>query len=177
MTKPKKKTPKKGPEAAAIWVSIKDLAPWADNPRLNEGAVDTVAESIRRFGFSSPIIARTEDSMGIAGHTRLKAALKLGLDKVPVRYMDLDPTDARLLALADNRVAEIADWDQEQLAEVFRSLDEGVELGGLGFDSDELERLLEPPDYEASEGEELDADSFDNFNNTCPRCNFEWSDV
>jgi len=91
------------PETAAVWVPVEQLKPWAQNPRKNDAAVATVVESIRRFGFGAPLLARKADGELIAGHTRLKAALKLGLPKVPVRYLDLDPTDAHLLALADNK--------------------------------------------------------------------------
>ncbi len=91
-------------EAAAVWMPINDLTPWADNPRDNAAAIPEVAKSIKRFGFASPIIARPIEGGGyeiIAGHTRHQAALSLGLDRVPVRVMDLDPTDAKLLALAE----------------------------------------------------------------------------
>ena len=164
-------------EPAAQWVAIDKLTPWADNPRINDHAVDDVAKSIQRFGFASPIIARTENNEVIAGHTRLKAAIKLGLDKVPVRFMDLDPADARMLALADNRVAELADWDDDALATILRELDaDGLDLDGLGWSDDDLADLLKPSEYEAKEGEELDVDGFSDFDHQCPRCSFEWDD-
>lgn len=137
MTKAKTKT-----ESAAQWVPIGDLTPWSENPRKNEAAVSHVAESIERFGFASPIIARTGGEV-IAGHTRLLAAQQLGLDRVPVRYMDLDPVDAKLLALADNKVAEIADWDDEALERILSELRaDGVDLDGLGWTDDELAEIL-----------------------------------
>ena len=136
-------------EPAAQWVAIDKLMPWADNPRINEHAVEDVAKSIQRFGFASPIIARTENNEVIAGHTRLKAAIKLGLDRVPVRFMDLDPADARMLALADNRVAELADWDDDALAAILKELDaDGLDLDGLGWDDDALADLLAPDPLE-----------------------------
>ena len=95
-------------ESAATWEPVDSLTPWDQNPRHNDEAVAQIAASIERFGFSSPIIARASDRVVIAGHTRLKAAQKLGIDKVPVRFMDLDPAQARALALADNRLGEIA---------------------------------------------------------------------
>ena len=121
------------PEAAAIWVPIGDLLPWDKNPRKNDPAVEKIAESIRRFGFGAPILARANGDV-IAGHTRLKAASKLGLDRVPVRYLDLDPADARLLALADNKLGEIADWDETLLAEILRDL-EPADAAVAGFDA------------------------------------------
>jgi DNA modification methylase len=132
-------------EAAAIWVPVEDLRPWKDNPRLNDGAVDKVAASIKRFGFGSPIIARKADHEVIAGHTRLKAAIKLGLRQVPVRFVDLDPADAHLLALADNKTAEIAEWDEEQLGKILDELrGQDVDLiDGTGFTDAEICKLLD----------------------------------
>ncbi len=128
------------PEVAAVWVPIAELQPWDKNPRKNDGAVAKVADSIRRFGFGAPILARRNGEV-IAGHTRLKAALKLGLDRVPVRYLDLDPADARLLALADNKLAEIAEWDEALLAELLKDLDP-ADSAIAGFGAKEVAELL-----------------------------------
>jgi len=164
------------PESAAQWVPMGELVAWDDNPRINEHAVADVAASIKRFGFASPIIAREESGEIIAGHTRYKAALSLGLDRVPVRYLALDPTEAHLLALADNRTAEIADWS-DGLSDVLRALEEdGGDLSGIGWNDDELAAILEAPEYVAKDGEELNLDDFSDFDHTCPRCSFEWSD-
>lgn len=136
------KVPTDAREAAAEWVAIDAVTPWDDNPRRNDIAAQKVAESIKRFGFSSPIIARREDGEIIAGHTRLKAAKILGLDKVPVRYLDLDPADAHLLALADNKLGEVAEWDPIKLADVLS--DYGLEQAELaGWDSVDLEKLAD----------------------------------
>ena len=131
-------------EQAAIWESIDALSPWKDNPRKNKGAISHVAESIKRFGFASPIIARSADKTIIAGHTRYEAAKKLGLEKIPVRYLDLDPADSRLLALADNKIGEIAEWDQEKLEKVMQELlDEGISLDDIGWSDDELGKIVD----------------------------------
>ena len=150
-------------DAAAEWVDIEALTPWRDNPRKNEHAVDAVAESIKRFGFAAPIIARTDGEV-IAGHTRLKAAQALGLDRVPVRYMDLDPADAKLLALADNKVGELAEWDDDRLSDILNELHaDGVDLDGLGFSLEELSEIMalgaEPPEeeYEITAPDDVDA--------------------
>lgn len=118
------------------------LTPWPDNPRKNDQAVDAVADSIKRFGFGAPILARKADGEIIAGHTRLKAAAKLGIDRVPVRYLDLDPADAHLLALADNKIGEKADWDDEQLARLLAELDD-ESRAAAGFENDEITKLLD----------------------------------
>lgn len=131
-------------DTAAIWENIDKLQKWKDNPRKNKAAIKHVAESIKRFGFASPIIARSDDKMIIAGHTRYEAAKELGLDKVPVRYLDLDPADSRLLALADNKTAEVAEWDEEKLEQVMQDLlDEGLSLDGLGWTDSELADIVQ----------------------------------
>src|SRR5437762_3610065 len=130
-------------EAAAVWLPIGELVPWDRNPRKNAAAVAKVAESIERFGFGVPLLARAEGKQIIAGHTRLLAAKKLGLTHVPVRLLDLDPADARLLALADNRLGEVAEWDEEALARVLADLRaEGADLTATGFPEDDIDRLL-----------------------------------
>lgn len=148
--------------AAATWEAIDSLSPWAQNPRNNDDAVEQVAESIRRFGFASPIIARAADRSVIAGHTRLKAAQQLGLDLVPVRFVDLDEDEARALALADNKLNEIATWDEAGLAEVMRELEQtGLDLAGLGWQSDELDALLSEIDPEPAAPEPAELDDAD----------------
>lgn len=129
-------------EVAAVWVPRSALHAWAENPRKNDGEpVKKVMESIRRFGFAAPIVARTNGEV-IAGHTRLKAAEALGLDRVPVRYMDLDPAEAHLLALADNKLNEEAEWDASMVASILS--DFSFEDAALaGWDSDDLDKLAD----------------------------------
>lgn len=128
-------------EPAAEWVPITALAPWAKNPRKNDGEpVKAVMKSIKRFGFGSPILARRADGEVIAGHTRLKAAIALGLDKVPVRYLDLDPAEAHLLALADNKVAEKSRWDDALVTQILSDYTTEDALDA-GFTTKDLEKL------------------------------------
>jgi len=130
-------------ESAAVWVPVEELRAWAKNPRKNAEAVVKVADSIKRFGFGAPIVARKEDRQIIAGHTRLQAALRLGLSHVPVRYLDVTAEDAQLLALADNKLGEIAEWDEGMLSRVLQELKAaGADLGASGFGTEELDRLL-----------------------------------
>jgi len=132
----------------ARWVNIDAIQAWDKNPRNNEHAVQSVADSIERFGWGSPIIARKSDGVVIAGHTRLKAAQRLKMDKVLVRYLDLDPAEAAALALADNKIGELADWDDEGLRAVLLELDaEDVNLDGLGFTDEELDAMLMAEDH------------------------------
>lgn len=131
-------------EAAAVWVDVAELRPWANNPRDNRKAIDEVAKSIRRFGWGSPIVANKRDGEIIAGHTRFAAAQKLKLDKVPVRWLDLDPVDAHALALADNKVGEVATWDDATLRQVLQELQDADAslLADTGFSDEELAALM-----------------------------------
>ena len=132
-------------EGAAEYVDPKSLTPWARNPRHNDEAVAGVVESIRRFGFASPILARRENREVIAGHTRLKAALSMGLDAVPVRWLDLDAEEAHALALADNKLGEVATWDDAEVAAILGELEKAsVPVDGLGWTSEELDAMLNP---------------------------------
>ena len=89
---------------------IDEISPYEGNPRKTDGAVAAVAESINRFGFKVPIVVDS-NMVIIAGHTRLEAAKKIGLEKVPVIVAeDLSEDQAKAFRLADNKTAEIAVW-------------------------------------------------------------------
>jgi DNA modification methylase len=125
-----------------MWPSP-DVKPYGSNPRKNESAVDAVAASIREFGFRVPIVVDGEGVV-IAGHTRLKAAEKLGLGKVPVHVArELTPEQVRALRIADNKLHELSSWDLDllpiELGEL-KALD--FDLSVLGFGELELDRLL-----------------------------------
>jgi ParB-like chromosome segregation protein Spo0J len=161
------------PEVAAVWVDIASLHRWKDNPRRNEKAVPKVVESIRRFGFAAPILARKADGEIIAGHTRLAAAEVLGLTRVPVRYMDLDPADAHLLALADNKLNDVAEWDDSAVARILSEY--GLEDAAIaGWDSAELDKMAASvPDFlPGTEEDQGDIDSIKPIN--CPNCGHEF---
>lgn len=126
---------------------IEGLTPHPKNPRQNDEAVSQIARSIERFGFTSPIIAREQDKTIIAGHTRWKAAQKIGLSKVPVIFVNLSVVDAELLMIADNKLGEKAEWDTDKLSELLTELrEQGEDLDVLGFDDGELEDLLDSLD-------------------------------
>ena len=96
---------------------LTELKEYENNPRNNDGAVEAVAESIKQFGFKVPIVIDA-DGVIIAGHTRKKAALKLGLDKVPcIIADDLSPEQIKAFRLADNKTGELAGWDFAKLEE------------------------------------------------------------
>lgn len=122
---------------------VERLKPYEHNPRLNDGAVEAVANSIKQFGFRVPIIV-DQDGVIISGHTRLKAAQKLGLCEVPVHQAcELNPSQVRALRLADNKTGELAEWDLEFLPIELKELQSmDWDLSMLGFSEDELSDLL-----------------------------------
>jgi len=130
--------------------SIDDIQPYEGNPRINDDAVDAVAASLREFGFRQPIVVDT-DGVIIVGHTRWKAAKKLGLAKVPVHVAkDLSPEQIKAYRIADNQTATLAEWDYDLLPIELKDLQQAdYDLGLLGFDDDELAELL---DGEVTEG-------------------------
>jgi hypothetical protein len=122
---------------------IDRLIEYARNPRKNDHAVDRVAAAIREFGFRVPIVAKS-DGLVVDGHLRLKAAKKLGLAEVPVILAD-DMTDAQVKAfrLSVNKVAELAEWDDELLALEFDELKEmNFDLQLTSFTDGEISNLF-----------------------------------
>ena len=146
---------------------ISELKPYANNPRLNDGAVDAVAASIKNFGFKVPLVV-TADGEIIAGHTRLKAAQKLKMKTVPVIIADdLTPEQVRAFRLADNKVGELAGWDFEKLDLELAEIDLDMSQFGFG-DNEEFEPKEAPEDFK-----EFDEDIPTKYK--CPKCGYEWS--
>ena len=117
-------------------MSIYDLIDYNDNPRNNDEAVDYVKASIKQFGFKVPIVV-DKDYVIIAGHTRKKAALEIGIKEVPVIVADdLTPEQVNAFRLADNKVAEFSQWDEELLMSELNLLDD-IDMSDFGFDLDD----------------------------------------
>lgn len=116
-----------------ILKKINELIPYERNPRKNEAAVDAVAASIKNFGFKVPIVI-DKDGVIVAGHTRLAAAKKLGLEEVPCIVAD-DLTEEQIKAfrLADNKTAELAEWNPELLEIELQDITE-IDMSEFGFD-------------------------------------------
>lgn len=152
-------------EAAAVWEPVDALVPWERNPRKNDAAVPRVAESIRRFGFVAPVVVWRERGRLVAGHTRLKAMRRLlasdpafappgapGAGVVPVRYVSFaSEAEADAYALADNRLGEIAEWDEPELKAILAQLDDELRAAAGFVDEPEVPELegedvvIEPP--------------------------------
>lgn len=114
-------------------ISIQDVKPYANNPRNNDSGVDAVANSIKEFGWQQPIVV-DKDNVIIVGHTRYKAAKKLGMKEVPVVVADkLSPEQVKAYRLADNKTGELTDWDDDLLdSELDDILD--LDMSDFGFD-------------------------------------------
>jgi DNA modification methylase len=122
--------------------TIDKIKPYARNPRQNEAAVDAVAASIDEFGFRQPLVVDGEGVI-VVGHTRYKAALKLGLETVPVHIArDLTPEQARAYRIADNKTSDLSDWDLELLPAELAALETQFDWQLFGFGQDELNELF-----------------------------------
>ncbi len=122
-----------------IELKTSDLKDYENNPRNNEAAVDKVAESIKEFGFKNPIIV-DKDNVIVCGHTRKKAAEKLGLEVVPcIIADDLTEDQIKAFRLVDNKTAEYAEWDFTKLEEELSN----IEMDLSSFDFSELESQIE----------------------------------
>ncbi len=148
------------------YIDTEKLIPYINNPRINDNAVDVVAASIKEFGFKNPILIDRENVI-IAGHTRLKAAKKLGLKEVPViRVEDLTENQIKAFRIADNKTAEFADWDIELLNIELESIGEMF----TGFDEVEKEMLKSVEEIERRL-DEYQAPKEEYF--CCPKCKYE----
>jgi len=127
-------------------VDIGSIIPYARNPRRNESAVAKVAASLREFGWRQPIVVDAE-MVVVAGHTRLEAARSLGMDEVPIHIATgLTPEQIKAYRLADNRVGQEAEWDEDLLRLELSELDAvDFALDLTGFDADELIGLMADP--------------------------------
>ena len=131
-----------------VWRHPDELTPYNKNPRKNTKAVKRVADSIREFGFNQPIVVDKDDVI-VVGHTRWKASKELELTEVPVLAMPDGISDEKVRAyrIADNKLNELAGWDEDLLTEELADLKEltgDIEL--TGFKSEELDKMLKVSD-------------------------------
>lgn len=121
-----------------VMKNINELIPYVNNARKNDHAVDAVASSIKNYGFKQPIVIDSHGEV-VAGHTRLKAAKKLNMEQVPcIVADDLTPAQIKAYRIADNKVAELSEWDMELLKVELEDIE-----GFTGFEVDELQDLFE----------------------------------
>ena len=140
-------------------ININNIKPYRNNPRKNDQAVAAVAESIKQFGFKVPLVI-DKNSEIVAGHTRLKAALQLGIQTVPCLIAeDLSEEQIKAFRLADNKTAELADWDFSLLnaeLEELSKLDLDFSMADFGFETNQ-DTEIEEDDFDAEKAaEEID---------------------
>lgn len=122
-----------------VSVKIKDIFPYYDNPRDNTDAIEPVKESFNKFGFIKPIIC---DSKGviICGHTRYVAAFQLGIEYVPVIYSDMNDEQAKKFRIADNKLAEKSEFDENELLEELRKMKVPTDMQAFFFE--DIDQML-----------------------------------
>ena len=156
---------------------IKDLSNDPSNVRKhNERNIDAIKASLKRFGQQKPIVV---DGKGIivAGNGTFAAAKSLGWKEVQVVRTKLEGAEAIAYAVADNRTAELAIWDDGALAQTLAALqtDDSIDELVAGFTEQEIEELIHPT-VKGEGAIELDENDFNNFDNKCPKCGFEFDD-
>ena len=137
-----------------VYKETNDLIPYANNPRLNDNAVDAVAASIKEFGFKVPIVVDSENVI-INVHTRLKAAHKLGLKQVPcIVADDLTPEQVKAFRLADNKTSELAEWDMDKLGIELVEIPD-IDMSAFGFDDIQIDDIEEDTEVKEDEAPEV----------------------
>ena len=154
---------------------VSGLIPYARNSRTHSDAqVAQIAACIREFGFTNPVLIGADGGI-IAGHGRVMAARKLGMEDVPcIELGHLTPAQRRAYVIADNRLALNAGWDEDMLRLELGELgDLGVDLDLLGFSGDELQALMRGADF--APGTEEDQSRLDQKSPVvCPECGHEF---
>lgn len=155
-------------------VGITTVFEHPSNPR--RGEVELIKESIETNSFYGAVYAQESSKRIIAGNHRWKAALQVGLKKIPVIFVDVDDATALRILLADNRTSDKATYDDGILLDILQQVSVGPGLAGTGYDGDDLTRLLvnnapPPPDApvipEHSEGSSMV--------HKCPKCKYQWT--
>ena len=152
------------------YVPIGDVHPYEDNPRRNDGAVQALANSLREFGWKQPIVVDADGTI-VVGHTRYKAALALEMAEVPVVVAsDLTPEQCAAYRLADNRVGELATWDNELLAQELDGLAD-IDMGAFGFIGDaDIDALFMDDDSGIGASDQDGGQEPERRTVTCPHC-------
>lgn len=157
-------------------IEVSKLIPYANNSRTHDDAqVAQLAASIKEFGFRNPILV---DGMGIiAGHGRLMAARKLGLNKIPtIDCSDMTEIQKKAYIIADNKLALNSGWDSDLLSLEISQLDtDGFNLELLGFNADELSSFINGVNFDAAtEDDQGKLDELDPKWISCPHCGKEF---
>ena len=138
-------------------VNINSIKPYENNPRFNDQAIAPVAQSIKQFGFQQPIVV-DKDLIVIAGHTRLKAAKLLKLTQVPITVAnELTPEQVAAYRLADNKVSEVAEWEDDLLKIELDAIKE-IDMEDFGFDLNVKTMIDKIKDNPTGDGNDMQRD-------------------
>jgi hypothetical protein len=121
-------------------VKVSELSRHPNNPRL--GDIDVIVDSIRRNGWYGTLVAQRSTGYVLAGNHRLQAAQRVGIESVPVYWVDVDDATATRILLADNKTSDNAIYDDQQLVDLLMTVSNDDDLLGTGWDADELEALV-----------------------------------
>ena len=159
-----------------VYKKVEELIPYVNNPRDNQNAIDKVASSIKNFGFKVPLVIDSQNEI-ITGHTRLLASKKLGIEEVPVIVADdLSEAQVKAFRIADNKVSEYAEWNEDLLKIEMDTLKElDFDLLDTGFEEFEID-ALELKFEEFEDLEDAEADLLNDYEEPdkkelcCPNC-------
>lgn len=132
---------------------LDELKPYENNPRFNDEAVEYVANSIKQFGFKVPIVI-DKNNVIVAGHTRYKASMELGLKEVPcIVADDLTPAQIKAFRIAENKTNDLASWNDDLLGQELKEVIEDFDMTDFGFGDFEISMLTDDMEPEAYDDE------------------------
>ena len=135
-------------------IEVGKLLPYWNNARNNDKTVEKIVTSIKEYGFTVPLVVN-KDMVLITGHARLKAAKKLGLKTVPCVLVDMTEDQAKKYRIADNKIQESTEWNEEALFKELREIGDPMELVNMGFELKEIEDIVGDIDSLVEDAEEM----------------------
>tara|TARA_B100001123_G_C15308018_1_gene1023367 strand:+ start:396 stop:956 length:561 start_codon:yes stop_codon:yes gene_type:complete len=140
-----------------VILPIDKIQPWEKNPRKDH-AVKQIQASMEAFGYLNPILVQASSNRIVAGHGRYQALKETGVERVPVISLDIPDEKADMYTLADNKIAELSNWDFTQMADLLLEFDaQNFDVNLLGFTDDEIEAIMNvTPSGEVEGSQELD---------------------
>jgi hypothetical protein len=159
-------------------IEVSKLNPAKYNPRkINDRQLSGLKESLKKFGFVDPVIVNKRNMVIVGGHQRCKAAEELGMDKVPVTFVDLSPSEEKALNVSLNSPTISGEYDMDILPELLNEIED---TEPLLFDTLNMEDFVLPtiiPEDMSDKNKEIDVDNFGNdLEHQCPKCGFEFND-
>lgn len=122
-------------------IEVGKVMPYWHNPRKNDATVEKLIKSIKSYGFNVPLVVN-KDMVLITGHARLKAAKKMGLQTVPCVVVDLTEEQAKKYRIADNKIQESSEWNEESLFKELREIGDPLDIVDMGFTAEEVQSII-----------------------------------